>query len=379
MRLVVRATLAVLLSSAGAAHAASAQLSATVMRQADSIAAAEFARDSVASLTIGIVTDRGLVWTKSYGYADIGARKLADRQTVYRIGSIAKMFTGLMAQQLAASGKVRLSDPVERYYPEIREIRGYSKLPAPITIGQLATMSSGIAREPREEGPFWTGPVSRWDSTLHLALPHTEIEGVPKSGMLYSNIGYAILGATLGRAAGMPFTEWQRTKILGPLGMRHTVFEIDSTIAATVSRGYEIGENGSFSSRTADTEAVTGRGYKVPNGALYTTIDDLSRFVMLQLGQGPDDVIARARLDSAFSGTLPGSYAPDSTYGLGFTADRGRYEWFGHNGGVAGFTAALMFDRKNQLGVITLRNATGGRVRPVAATVMVLQALERSK
>src|SRR5678815_773542 len=155
---------------------ASAAQSSSVpgLQRVDSMAAAEFARDSIASLTIGVVTPQGLVWTKSYGFADMSTRRLATRSSVYRIGSITKMFTALMLHQLVVAGKIRVSDPVERYYPEIKTIRGYSRLTAPITVLQLATMTSGIAREPREEGPFWTGPVSQWESTLRAALPHTD-------------------------------------------------------------------------------------------------------------------------------------------------------------------------------------------------------------
>src|SRR5512144_395207 len=134
-----------------------------VLQRVDSIASAEFAHDSVASLTIGVVTRQGLVWTKSYGFADMSTKRLANRESVYRIGSITKMFTAVMLQQLVAAGKIRLTDPAERYYPEIREIRGYAKLAAPITVEQLATMTAGIAREPEQEGPFWTGPVTSWD------------------------------------------------------------------------------------------------------------------------------------------------------------------------------------------------------------------------
>jgi CubicO group peptidase (beta-lactamase class C family) len=219
----------------GTSVAAAQSPPARTLQGVDSMAAAEFAKDSIGSLTIGVVTPEGLVWTRSYGFADMSTHRLANRQSVYRIGSITKMFTGLMLQQLVAVGKIHLTDPVERYYPEIREIRGYSKIAAPITVQQLATMTSGISREPEEEGPFWTGPVATWDSTLHLALPHTNMDHAPGTKFLYSNIGYAILGATLGRAAGVPFIQWEKQHILAPLGMRHTAFEIDPSIAPDLS------------------------------------------------------------------------------------------------------------------------------------------------
>src|SRR5690348_1472722 len=87
----------------------------------DSLAAAEFAKDSIGSITIGVVAGSDLVWTKSYGFANRATRKLADRNTVYRIGSITKPFTAVMLMQLEQAGKLRLADPVEKFFPEVRQ------------------------------------------------------------------------------------------------------------------------------------------------------------------------------------------------------------------------------------------------------------------
>jgi len=338
--------------------------------------AAEFARDSIASVTIGVVTADGLVWTKSYGFADMSTRRLANRQSVYRIGSITKMFTALMLQQLVAAGKIRLTDPVERFYPEIREIRGYKQLAAPITVQQLATMTAGIAREPEQEGPFWTGSVATWDSTLHLALSHTQMDHAPGKQFLYSNIGYAILGATLGRAAGVPFVQWQKDRILGPLGMQHTTFEIEPSIMSDLTRGYDVTITGGVDPAQSVREGITGRGYKVPNGAIFTTVDDLSRFLVLQLGHGPPGIVPRARLDSAYKGVLDSSGNPTVQYGIGFAVQRrGTNTFYGHSGGVAGYSADMEFDRDHQIGVIVLRNTIGGRVNAGGLAIEVLQQI----
>src|SRR5579871_2753145 len=85
----------------------------------DQRVAAEYELDRTGSITIGIVSGGTLVWTKSYGFADMNTKRPADRQTVYRIGSITKMFTGVMLHQLIRSGKVHLSDPVSHFVPEI--------------------------------------------------------------------------------------------------------------------------------------------------------------------------------------------------------------------------------------------------------------------
>ena len=353
-----------------------AQVPATAFARIDSMAGVEFANDSLASLTIGVVTRQGLVWTKTYGFAEMGTKRLANRQSVYRIGSITKMFTAVMLHQVVAAGKIRLTDPVERYYPEIREIRGYKALAAPITIEQLATMTAGIAREPEQEGPFWTGPVSVWDSTLHLALSHTAMDHAPGTKYLYSNIGYAILGATLGRAAGVPYMQWETDHLFRALEMQHTAFEAVPAIARDVTIGYDISREGTPDPAQSARERITGRGFKVPNGAIYTTVDDLSRFLVLQLGAAPEAVAPHARLDSVFNAVVSATGEPLANYGLGFMVGReGTLTFFGHGGAVSGYGAFMAFDRDRQVGVIVLRNALGGRVNPQRLALAALGQL----
>jgi CubicO group peptidase (beta-lactamase class C family) len=73
----------------------------------DSLVSAEFAKDSIGSITVGVIAGSQLVWTRSVGFADMKARRLANRSTVYRIGSITKPFTAVMLMQLVAAGRAR--------------------------------------------------------------------------------------------------------------------------------------------------------------------------------------------------------------------------------------------------------------------------------
>ena len=345
----------------------------------DSLAAAEFAKDSIGSITVGVVAGRDLVWTKSYGFANMATRKRAERNTVYRIGSITKPFTAVMLMQLEQAGKLRLADPVEKFFPEIRTVGGMPAGASPPTLLQLATMTSGLAREPREEGPFWTGPVSSWEQTLIAALPHTSYAYMPGTRFMYSNIGYAILGATLGRVAGVPYTAWERTHVLEPLGMTRTRFEIDPSIASDLATGYDVSRDGSIDSLTAAKEGREGRGYKVPNGAIFTTVDDLSRFVEFELGNGPESVLPTTRLDSAFGGLVASSAELGSGYGLGFMAMRREaFTFTGHSGGVAGYLSWMYFSRPAQVGVVVFRNVTGGKANGNRLAIDILSRLVES-
>ena len=346
----------------------------------DSLVSAEFAKDSIGSITVGVIAGSGLAWTRSVGFADMKARRMANRNTVYRIGSITKPFTAVMLMQLVAAGRVRLSDPVERYLPEVRQIASRPKGASPFTFLQLATMTAGLAREPDDVGPFWTGPVAAWEKKLLAALPHTSYTSFPGTEYSYSNIGYAILGAALARASGQSYVEWQSSRIFRPLGMERTRFEIDPTIASDVAVGYQVRGDGTLDDQTAAREARDGRGYKVPNGAIFTTVDDLARFVVFELGRGPDSVLAASFLDDAFGGLVATDAFLQTGYGLGFMAmRRDDYAFFGHSGSVAGYRAAMYYDRNYQLGVVVVRNVIGGEQDPDRLAVDILSLLARTK
>lgn len=346
----------------------------------DSLVSAEFAKDSTGSITVGVISGSQLVWTRSVGFADMKTRRLADRNTVYRIGSITKPFTAVMLMQLVAAEKLRLSDPVERYLPEVKKIASRPQGAQPFTFMQLATMTAGLAREPDEAGPFWTGPASDWEKQLLLALPHTRYLSPPGTAYSYSNIGYATLGAALARVARQSYVEWERSRVLEPLGMRRTRFELDSTIEADLAVGYQVQGDGALDDQTSSQEVRNGRGYKVPNGAIFTTVDDLARFVSFELGCGPDSVLPRPILADAFDGLVATDASLETGYGLGFMAmRRGDYAFVGHNGGVAGYFAAMYYDRNTQLGVVLFRNVNGGKQDPDRLAVDILSLLASTK
>lgn len=374
---------ALVVSAAGCALLAESATCQTVpgrgltgIETVDSLVSAEFAKDSIGSITVGVISGSQLVWTRSIGFADMKTRRPANRNTVYRIGSITKPFTAVMLMQLVAAGRVQLSDPVERYLPEVKQIAAKPPGTAPFTFLQLATMTAGLAREPEEVGPFWTGPVADWEKKLFAALPHTSYVSAPGTEYAYSNIGYAILGAALARVAGQPYVLWERSHVFTPLGMNRTRFEVDPTIEADLAVGYEVRGDGVLDEQTAAQEAREGRGYKVPNGAIFTTVDDLARFVSFELGRGPESVVPRWILDDAFGGLVATDRFLATGYGLGFMAmSRDGYSYVGHGGSVAGYRAAMYYDRPRKLGVIVFRNVGGGKQDADGLAVNILSML----
>jgi len=357
--LVLTALIGIWLSLAVAAPAQAPALAANLRDRLDALAAAELAKDGIGGATVGVVAGGALVWAKGYGLADIERNVPATADTVYRIGSITKPFTALMLLQLVEAGRLHLSDPVEKYLPEINRIEGRPSGAPPVTFVELATMTSGIAREPADLPTFLQGPVSEWEQVMIAALAKTRYAHEPGTHYLYSNIGYAILGAALGRAAGEPYVDYVRAHILKPLDMAHTDFVPSASIRPALASGYEIREgkpDGTQPAREHD-----GRGYKVPNGALYTTVGDLARYVALMLGYGPDTVLPRKTVADNLSRVSSADGELTSGYGIGFQVQRrGDLVFYGHGGSVAGYRAQVLYEPKTKTGVIVLRNVGGG-------------------
>ena len=346
----------------------------------DTMTALELAKENIGSVTIGVVSGAELVWTKSYGFADMEKKVMATKDSVYRIGSITKQFTALMLLQLAEKGTVRRSDPVEKYLPEVSQLQGRFSGAPPITLAQLATMTSGLAREPEDLPTYLKGPVSQWEEVMISALPRTKYDFEPDTRYQYSNIGYAILGAALSRATGEPFMDYVKERMFDPLGMTHTAFEPNPQIQKYITKGYYVTNSGEVDAETPAKQHA-GRGYKVPNGAMYTTVGDLAKFVSFELGEGPESVLSKKALRENFSRVNSATGNLTSGYGIGFRLSRhGNLVVYGHGGGVSGYSASALFDRVSKTGIIVLRNVGGKfRVSELATRALAKVAAAKKK
>src|SRR5262249_5480794 len=117
-----------------------------------------------------------------------------------------------------------------------------------------------------------------------------------------------------------------------------------------------------------------GRGYKVPNGAMYTTVGDLARFLSFELGYGPEGVLKKVTLEDNFKRVNSADGDLTSGYGIGFQVERhGGLIAYGHGGWVAGYLAGAVVGRASRVGVVVLRNVGG---RPFNSSGLVMRALE---
>ncbi|MBA3673891.1 MAG: beta-lactamase family protein [Chitinophagaceae bacterium] len=330
------------------------QVDSSVFRKVDSLANLEMAKDNIGCMNIGIVLKGSLIWTNSYGFADSKRNNKANINLIFPMASITKQFTSLMLMQLVEKGKVSLSDPVEKYFPEIKSLKTKFTGRSPITFLQLATHTSGLDREPDDEQLLYVkGPVEEWEKKLIATIPLTEIIYEPGTRYFYSNIGYAILGAALSRVAGEPYIAYIQNHILNPLGMKDTYFVLDKEKTYRRPVGYLI-ENGKIDSLEPMQQEIEGRGWRVPSARLYSTIPDLALFVNFELGRD-SSILSKKFFDANYKRLYSASSDLSYAYGIGLQVRRrGTVITYGHDGVLAGYYSSIWVDPITQIGIITL-------------------------
>ena len=370
-------TLALMLALC-AASAAAAQESAfdrAIAQFAERIAA-DVQADAIGSIVAGVVVGDRVVWSRAFGWADRDRQIAADARTIYRIGSISKSVTAVAMARLIERSVIRPGDPVIRWLPEFATLSGDSAAVRSITLAQLASHTGGLIREPQLPGAA-AGPIEGWESKIVAALPRTSLNTAPGTAYAYSNIGYGILGLTISRAARVPFMTLVTDDVLRPLGMASSYFVVPPDVWPRVATGYANGARGSIDAELPAREHA-GRGYKVPNGGIYSTVDDLARFIALMTGALGDHVLSPASRATMLRIHSPGSTT--SGYGFGFqiATDSLGNRFVSHGGSVAGYTANILFHTGTRIGVILLRNYNAGRTNLGAASRALVAQLART-
>jgi D-alanyl-D-alanine carboxypeptidase len=221
------------------------------------------------------------------------------------------------------------------------------------------------------------GTAADWEKMLIAALPHLQYVVEPGTRFLYSNMGYATLGAALSRAANQSYLRYVPAHIFAPLGMTHTALQLTPALQAHLSSGYEL--DGDRVDAATPLREQAGRGYRVPNGAVYTTVGDLARFASFLMGNGPERVLKTASLEHDLDQVIvPSNSRMTEGYGLGFMVRRrDTYVAFGHGGDVAGYQAALYINRDKGIGFILLANARGDTIPSGDLALRALDVLSK--
>ena len=318
------------------------------------------------SISATILKGDSIIWSGAFGSADFTDNIEADSTTIYRTGSISKSFTAFLMMQLVEDGTIKLNDPIEIYLPEINELKGYSTSTR-ITFQHLASHTSGLIREPKLKNAA-SGPIENWEIKILKSIPKTSFKSKPGERFRYSNIGFGILGLAISRAANESFIELVEQRIFKPLNMTNSFFIVPQNRMENLAKGMNLSSHGSIN---PDSQIEhEGRGYKVPNGGIYSTPNDLAKFIASNMGH-----IEILNKDSLAK--LQSKQTPDGNYGLGFFLYQdSTISTVGHGGAVTGYTCNLLFEKESQYGVILMRNYNRGNTKLNASSLELIRKLK---
>ncbi|NRB48026.1 MAG: serine hydrolase [Saprospiraceae bacterium] len=303
------------------------------------------------SITITVLKGKHTLWSGAYGFADFTNAIKADSSKIYRTGSISKTFTAFLMMQLVDEGTIQLTDPVEQYLPEIAALKGYGDS-TKITFHHLASHTSGLIREPKLENAA-AGPIAHWEEKVLASIPETSFKSGMDQAYSYSNIAFGILGLALSRAAAKPFMQLVEEKIFQPLQMNNSFFIVPASKMGDLAIGMQ--SNGMGQVHEAAAREHQGRGYKVPNGGIYSTPNDLMKFMNAIMGY--DGLLKQESLSAMLQGQTP-----KDNYGYGISLfEDSEISTAGHGGSVAGYNCYMLFDKESQYGVVLMRNYNRGK------------------
>jgi D-alanyl-D-alanine-carboxypeptidase/D-alanyl-D-alanine-endopeptidase len=297
-------------------------------------------------LVSAIVTN-GDVSFRTYGESG-DPQKLLDEDALLDIGSITKVFTGVLLAEMVQRGGVSLDDPLTKYLPEGSQVP--SQAGRQITLVDLATHTAGLPRLPpnfmSSEKFDPKNPYAHFDDKQLLeGLAQSQLDGRLGETVSYSNFGFELLGLALGRAADSSYADLVKERICEPLGLKATEVWAEERQDGRLVPGHDdMGERAPFWNTP-----VAG------DGGIVSSALDLAAFVKANI-DGVSGTIGDA-IEEAKRARV--SEAEGRSIGLGWAIDTGkkgvRYHW--HNGGVAGYGSFMALEADKKVGVVLLANS----------------------
>ncbi len=291
--------------------------------------------------SLNITKDGKVLYSRAIGYSQINGRekKPLTAATRYRIGSITKMFTAAMIFQLIEEGKLKLTDRIDEFFPQIPNAEK-------ITIAHVLAHRSGI-HELTEDKDFRTlrfKSITKDEFVGYMAKAPSDFE--PGSKYSYSSSGYVLLGILIEKLTGNSYQENLEKKINSKIGLKDTYLGTGNI---------DMNKNESFSFKYArdwEQQPETNMSILFGSGALISTSGDMAKFIQA-LFDGK--IVSKESLDQMMQ----------NKFGMTTFTHNGKTV-YGHTGGIDGFGAWLVYLPEEKLAV---SYATNGKVYSVESIV----------
>lgn len=347
---------------------------------------ADFQVDSHApGLVYGIVANGRLVHVKGLGVQDLVQKRPVTPDSLFRIASMTKAFTALSILKLREEGRLSLDDLAETYVPEMRGWTYPTKDSPHIRIRDLLTHSAGLV----DDNPWGDRqtplPDADFTRMLQQGIPFSS---APGSHYEYSNFGFALLGRIIANVSGQPYRRYVEHRLLTPLGMASSGYEISEWPVERRAIGYRW-EEGRWKGEPDMRDGAFGA-----MGGLQTSANDYARWVAFLLSAWPardeadDGPVSRASVRMLAEGSNfvtiaqrngtsgPAACRQAAAYGFGMriAQDCDLGLTLAHGGGYPGYGSHVMLMPDYGVGIFVFTNRTyNGGAGPAWDAAMTLQ------
>jgi CubicO group peptidase (beta-lactamase class C family) len=316
------------------------------------------ARADIAGAVVVVVKDGKVLFEKGYGFSDADTRSPVDaRRTLFRPGSISKLFTWTAVMQLVEQGKLDLDRDVNDYL----DFRIPATWPKPITLRNLMTHTSGFEEHIKGLMIDNAKGIVPLRTVLVASLPRRIYP--PGEVSAYSNYGASLAGYIVQRMSGEPFPAYIQRHIFEPLGMMHATFEqpLPANLRADMSKGYFTPE-----ARPQPFEIIN----MSPAGALSADGDDIARFMIAHLNNGSYNgaTILKPATAELMHRAAFQPVPPLPAMALGFYhEDRNGHTIIGHGGDSQVFHSDLHLVLDGNVGLFVSLNSLGRDTNPISS------------
>lgn len=315
--------------------------------------------------SVAVVVDGEVVWSKGFGYADVENGVQAAPGTVYRCASVTKPVVTFGLLQLMERGKFSLDDPVDMYL-DVELRNPFDRRP---TIRDLLTHYSGM---PTRVPPLFRRGEMALSLRDYIAKA-ARVVRPPGEGWAYCNTAYAIIGYLIELFSGETYDAYVERNVLSPLEMNMSGFDLKPGMEAQLATGY-VRDGGADKPLERVDRYIIGTKPEDPAGSLYSTVIDLSNFIICNLNRGiyrgrrlldEETVEEMHRLQRGAGGSRSGMAL------TWFRSIHSGHVLLSHTGGLPGFTNHVAFYKDLEIGVCWLSNLNDGTGwRPPAPTAL---------
>ena len=287
-------------------------------------------RGDVPGAGVGVFKDGKVVYARGYGMANLDYGLANDENSVFRIGSTSKQFTGACIVLLEMQGKLSFSDSLDNYFPNFP---AYAK---EITIQQLLNHTSGVRdylslarlKGLKSDDFYQDREIEAW------LMAQKELNFKPGEQDMYSNSGYWLLGQIVNKASGMDMATFAEKYVFKPLGMSNTHFHDDhNRIVKNRSTGYAPVSGGKTYRISTTTLDMIG------DGGIFTSISDIKKWDDAYYGSD----ILNAQFWQVMTREGELNDGKKLGYGVGLVIDEyKRLKIISHGGAFVGYRAELL-------------------------------------